>query len=186
MNIQTCLTCVLCVLFSSLTTAADDAPLSTLGITPAAATLIGSRATQQLAVTANASDRSVADVSETVTYESADDKVAVVRDGVIRATGNGETQITATLNGVSATTAVKVVQFDQTPPVAFHTEVLAALTKSGCNMGACHGSPSGKGDNRKYILLRLDDFHLSLPEIRKSVYVVIFFNFDYTGSGEKS
>jgi hypothetical protein len=41
--------------------------------------------------------------------------------------------------------------------------------------------PSGKGDNRKNIPLRPDAFHFSLPETRKSVYVVIFFNFDYTG-----
>ena len=46
-------------------------------------------------------------------------------------------------------------------------------------------SPSGKGDNKKIFLLRLNAFHFSLPEIRKSVYIVIYFNFDYTGSGEK-
>ena len=43
------------------------------------------------------------------------------------------------------------------------------------------GTASGKGDNRKNFLLRLDAFHFSLPEIRKSVYIGIYFNFDYTG-----
>lgn len=33
-------------------------------------------------------------------------------------------------------------------PVSFKNDTLAALTKAGCNMGACHGSPSGKGGFR--------------------------------------
>jgi hypothetical protein len=31
------------------------------------------------------------------------------------------------------------------PPVSFKHDVIAALTKQGCNAGSCHGSPSGKG-----------------------------------------
>lgn len=164
MKIQTYFTVAICLSSFSLALAADPAPVKTLQLTPSAATLIGSRATQQLAVTANASDRTVADVSDSATFQSDNEKVAVVRDGVIHAVGNGETQITATINGVSATTTVKVVRFDQTPPVAFHTEVLAALTKSGCNMGACHGSPSGKGGFR--LSLRGYDPKLDLLTLR--------------------
>ena len=31
------------------------------------------------------------------------------------------------------------------PPVSFRNEVMAVLSKSGCNAGACHGNKSGKG-----------------------------------------
>jgi len=30
------------------------------------------------------------------------------------------------------------------PPVAFRRDVIAALSRAGCNQGACHGSPQGK------------------------------------------
>ena len=30
-------------------------------------------------------------------------------------------------------------------PVAFSTEVVAVLSKSGCNLGACHANTNGKG-----------------------------------------
>jgi hypothetical protein len=31
------------------------------------------------------------------------------------------------------------------PPVSFHHEVMAVLSKAGCNAGACHGNRNGKG-----------------------------------------
>jgi Protein of unknown function (DUF1549)/Protein of unknown function (DUF1553) len=36
----------------------------------------------------------------------------------------------------------------QKAPVDFRTEVVAALARGGCNQGACHGSPQGKGGFR--------------------------------------
>ena len=39
--------------------------------------------------------------------------------------------------------AAPVVVADQ--PVAFSTDVMAVLSKAGCNLGACHGNQNGKG-----------------------------------------
>src|SRR5437660_12335055 len=33
-------------------------------------------------------------------------------------------------------------------PVDFRTDVIAALSRAGCNQGACHGSPHGKNGFR--------------------------------------
>ena len=33
-------------------------------------------------------------------------------------------------------------------PVEFRTDVIAALSRAGCNSGACHGSPQGKNGFR--------------------------------------
>src|SRR5437870_13206340 len=33
-------------------------------------------------------------------------------------------------------------------PVDFRTDVVAALSRAGCNQGACHGSPQGKNGFR--------------------------------------
>ena len=35
-----------------------------------------------------------------------------------------------------------------TAPVSFARDVVPALTKAGCNAGACHGSPTGKNGFR--------------------------------------
>src|SRR5438094_10587939 len=34
------------------------------------------------------------------------------------------------------------------PPVDFRTDVIAALSRAGCNSGACHGAPQGKNGFR--------------------------------------
>src|SRR5947209_9023988 len=41
-----------------------------------------------------------------------------------------------------------VVQAAETTPVDFRTDVIAALSRAGCNQGACHGSPQGKNGFR--------------------------------------
>ena len=33
-------------------------------------------------------------------------------------------------------------------PIDFRTDVIAALSRGGCNQGACHGSPNGKNGFR--------------------------------------
>src|SRR5881227_2465945 len=37
---------------------------------------------------------------------------------------------------------------DEPTPVEFRTDVVAALSRAGCNQGACHGSPQGKNGFR--------------------------------------
>src|ERR1700722_14876044 len=37
---------------------------------------------------------------------------------------------------------------DEPRPVDFRTDVIAALSRAGCNQGACHGSPQGKNGFR--------------------------------------
>ncbi len=39
---------------------------------------------------------------------------------------------------------VAVAGLDRPDSVSFRREVIAALNVSGCNAGACHGTPSGK------------------------------------------
>jgi len=39
---------------------------------------------------------------------------------------------------------VTVSDYSRPDPIDFQTDVIAALSKAGCNQGACHGSPQGK------------------------------------------
>lgn len=41
--------------------------------------------------------------------------------------------------------AVQAGVADERPSVSFRNEVMAVLSKSGCNMGTCHGNANGKG-----------------------------------------
>lgn len=135
-----------------------------LEIQPAEVVLYGARGTQQLVVTANPAAADIHDVTAAAEYRSEDPAVAVIQNGLVRAVGNGTTVIRAVAGGQEVAMKVTVQGAEQASPVAFHTEVLAALTKSGCNMGACHGSPSGKGGFR--LSLRGYDPSLDLVTLR--------------------
>ena len=135
-----------------------------LEIQPAEVVLYGARGTQQLVVTANPAAADIHDVTAAAEYRSEDPAVAVIQNGLVRAVGNGTTVIRAAAGGQEVAMKVTVQGTEQASPVAFHTEVLAALTKSGCNMGACHGSPSGKGGFR--LSLRGYDPSLDLVTLR--------------------
>jgi hypothetical protein len=87
----------------------------------------------------------IVDLSRSATVTSAGANVAELRDGVVRPTGNGECQLTVQAGEHEAVVPVVVEGFDSPAPVSFRKETVAALTRQGCNSGACHGSPSGKG-----------------------------------------
>lgn len=154
----------MCVLLLCGSVAAAELPVRSLQVFPAEVKLQGSRGVQQLLVTANAADADVHDLTAAAQYSSDNPAVATVTDGLIRAVGNGSTVVHVKAGGQDISVPVTVSSFEVASPVVFHTEVLAALTKSGCNMGACHGSPSGKGGFR--LSLRGYDPPLDLVTLR--------------------
>ncbi len=124
-----------------------------LTVDPAGVTLRGHRSSQQLIVSEKASDGAVADITREVSFESTTPAIALVTSsGRIIPRGDGTAEITVRrigkgLNG-EAKVAVKVVDYSRADPVDFQTDVIAALSKAGCNQGACHGSPQGKNGFR--------------------------------------
>src|SRR6478735_1068202 len=57
--------------------------------------------------------------------------------------------------------------FAAEPPVSFRTDVIAALSRVGCNSGACHGSPQGKNGFR--MSLRGQDPDLDYATLTKEI-----------------
>jgi hypothetical protein len=113
---------------------------------PAEIPLTGPRATQQLLVVDEDAGRVVADFTSTAKFASADAKVAIVDEtGLVKPIGDGETTITATANGKSATAKVRVTNMKDAGPPNFRNDVMPILTRAGCNSGACHGALAGKG-----------------------------------------
>jgi len=78
---------------------------------------------------------------------------------------SGETRLTAAYGGFQASAAVSVTEVAPQIP-AFATEVSAVLSKSGCNLGTCHGNLHGKGGLR--LSLRGDDPLFDFASITRS------------------
>ena len=111
--------------------------------------LDSARAQQRLQVTKTFDDGTQADVSHRATFESAVPSVAVAsKSGVIIAKGNGTTKMLVKYAGRTARVHVTVSNFETRKPIDFRTESIGALSRGGCNSGACHGSPNGKNGFR--------------------------------------
>jgi hypothetical protein len=120
-----------------------------VAITPEGATLSGRRATRQLIVTATDADGSMRDLTRLLEWVSLDPGVAAVSTkGRVEPRGNGIAAIVARRGSIEVKTAVKVEGVEQPAPVSFRHDVIPAFSQAGCNMGACHGTPTGKGGFR--------------------------------------
>lgn len=146
------------VSFCLLGTIADaaDLPLEKIEIgqptkievTPANVKLRGANATAQLIVTAHYANGSVQDLTRAATLKSNNDSLVTVNDGVLLGMQDGTAEITIEAGGQSAKVQVEVAQSTMPQKMSFEFDALVALSKNGCNSGACHGSPSGKGGFR--------------------------------------
>ena len=93
-------------------------------------------------------DGSTQDLSRVAEFKSSNDQVVRIENGIAVPTGDGTAEITITAGGQTAKTTVTVSNQAQPEAVSFEYGTLVALSKQGCNSGACHGSPSGKGGFR--------------------------------------
>jgi hypothetical protein len=147
--------------------ASSDRP-NNIELVPAQFELKGYRSQQQLIVTGQFASAEVRDLTARVEYSSSDENVVRVEDAVVYPVGNGTAAITARFGELEATVQATVVGMDAPSPVSFKNEAIAALSKAGCNMGACHGSPSGKGGFR--LSLRGYDPELDIMTLRSEAY----------------
>jgi hypothetical protein len=136
--------------------AGEDRPKQVLIETPDRVTigpegppLVGRRATRQLIVTGRYADGSVCDLTRALSWTSLDPAVASVSDrGQVVPRKSGTATIVARHGSVEVKTSVKVERIDQPAPVSFRRDVIPAFSQAGCNTGACHGTPTGKGGFR--------------------------------------
>ena len=130
--------------------AADALPKpTTLTIAPAEFSLQGTRARQVLLVTAGYGDQGNADLTDIATYESLPPNVAIVRaSGVVTPRADGPAESWPGLPPMEARARVTVHAMAEPSLVDFRTDVIAAISRAGCNQGSCHGSPQGKNGFR--------------------------------------
>lgn len=117
-----------------------------LTVQPAAIHLHGPRARQQLLVTARYADGSLRDLTPVCSYRGATpDLVVIDATGHVTARKNGSSSLIVQAGDKTVQVPLVVEKADQAQPVGFRNDVIAALNVGGCNSGACHGTPSGKG-----------------------------------------
>ena len=128
---------------------------------PVAVQLTSPRQFRQLVVTAHYADGQLQDITRSAEFTSSNPQVAEVQQAMVRPQGDGKSEIVVRAGGREAKLSVEVSGQKTTEAVSFGYEALGALSKQGCNAGACHGSPSGKGGFR----LSLRAFDASLDQI---------------------
>jgi Protein of unknown function (DUF1549)/Protein of unknown function (DUF1553)/Bacterial Ig-like domain (group 2) len=143
------LLCLLLCCSPEITLRGADKELSPTAIDclPTQVNLFGQGAKHSLVVTARLAGGGVADFTRQVKFESLNPDVVVIsRSGELSGVkdGVGRVKIQAS-PALTATVEVHVEGMEVAKPPSFRNEVMPALTKMGCNQGACHGSQFGKG-----------------------------------------
>jgi hypothetical protein len=118
-------------------------------IEPGQSTLVGHRGTRQLIASATDADGSVRDLTRALAWTSLDPGVATVSaKGQVIPHANGKATIVARGGSVEVRATVDVSGMDRVRPVSFRHDVIPSFSQAGCNTGACHGTPTGKGGFR--------------------------------------
>ena len=116
-----------------------------LAILPPRPILTGPNATQQLIVEEMRDGQPAGDLTAKARFSSGNALVAEVgATGVVTPVGDGMAVIRADVAGRSVETQVEIKAARSVEPWSFRHDVQSVLTKSGCNMGACHGAQAGK------------------------------------------
>ena len=102
-------------------------------------------------VQAKYADGSTRDVSDVVQWKLTAANVVDDTDRVLTPRTDGSTELTVEYEGATCRVPVEVRHARVEAPILFRNDVLAVLTRAGCNTGRCHGAGSGK-----------DGFRLSL------------------------
>ena len=117
-----------------------------LVVQPETIRLVGPRAMRQMLVTGRYSDGSERDLTSFCEMKlESPDLAKVGRGGLLRAQTAGETVLVIQAGERTSRVPIIVTDFDKSQPVSFRHEFIAALNVAGCNAGACHGIPSGRG-----------------------------------------
>jgi hypothetical protein len=141
---------------------------ASLVVQPDAIRLSGPRAGQQLVVTGRYRDGSERDLTPFCSVRAeAPDVVSIARGGFLEARRDGRTTLLIQAGPASVRVGVVVADRGKARPVSFRREFIAALNVAGCNQGACHGIPSGRGGFR--LSLRGHDPAADYQELTRGV-----------------
>src|SRR5258708_27718544 len=120
-----------------------DAPAGHAGaklvIAPQSIAFRGPGEQHGLLVTLVEADGRMIDVTAKCRFGSSDaGKIAVSSDGQCRTVADGNSDITADYEGLTARIGVVASDTSKSTPPSFKQDVVPLLTRAGCNAGSCH------------------------------------------------
>jgi hypothetical protein len=117
-----------------------------LAVQPETILLSGPRAVRQVLVTGRYRDGGERDLTPFCALRAETPGVLAIRPGgFLEARKPGRTTLVVQAGPRTVRVPVVVTDFDKPRAVGFRHEFIAALNVGGCNQGACHGVPSGRG-----------------------------------------
>ncbi|MEM7391485.1 MAG: DUF1549 and DUF1553 domain-containing protein [Verrucomicrobiota bacterium] len=120
------------------------AKLTDIRIFPDRVDLNGKRDRQDVVVQAIYTDGQTRDISKKVKLHF-DDPEVIRRSGLaLRPATDGETLLSVTFEGKTASVPVQVRNADKARDLSFRLDVMPVFLKAGCNTGACHGNSRGQ------------------------------------------
>ncbi|HEY1897659.1 MAG TPA: DUF1549 domain-containing protein, partial [Terracidiphilus sp.] len=119
--------------------------LGKISILPSSVSITGPHYGQRVVVEGIFADGHQEDLTSQAVVAISNPEVAKLdADQVARPTGDGETTITATVQGRRASAPLTVKDYATANTWSFRNDVLPVMTKVGCNSGPCHGAAAGK------------------------------------------
>lgn len=119
--------------------------LRSLAVLPDRVVLRGADQVQQLVITGTFANGGLADLTGQAAWRVANPRVVRLEaGGLLVASANGSTEVSAEVQGKSVTIAVTVDGADRDQPINFANEIVPIFSKLGCNAGTCHGKASGQ------------------------------------------
>lgn len=101
---------------------------------------------QQILVMGRYSDGSQRDLTPLSTWNAEPAGiVSVSPSGLVKPLKTGTATLTIQVGQQKTSIPVAIANFDNPRPTSFRHDFIAALNVAGCNQGACHGIPSGRG-----------------------------------------
>ena len=143
-----CMICPVAVLAQNAQTesgtSAPASVLANIAITPQTAALYGPRATQRFVAVGTFANGKAVELSGQIQFSSSNPALAAVSpDGVVTPVADGNAEIIATAGQSTARASITVSNFADRS-LHFERDVLPVISKAGCNITGCHGSPKGK------------------------------------------
>ena len=118
--------------------------VAALEVQPAKIVISNPFAYAQLTVTAKLASGEAVDVTRIAQATFSSPVADVSRSGLVAPRSDGDSVLTVSLGGKSATATVSISGATARTRVDFIHDVAPVLSKLGCNSGTCHGSAQGK------------------------------------------
>ena len=141
---------------------------ASIEVQPKQVSLNGPRGVQQVLVTGKYADGTVRDLTPFAEIKSAVPGLVEIVDGFVRGKQDGSASLEISVGGKTAQVPLVVAKSGVDEKVSFRNDVIGGLTGGGCNMGACHGTPSGKNGFR--LSLRGFDPVLDFQQLTRDVW----------------